>query len=518
MAPRKQLSIPTTATLPHRHRLHPTSRDVYKTLSRLSRSSLIELAVEWLEDHNLDLCGPYMLTDEEDDGDGGDAPYEPVQSVEELREIYQEFQDRKGTKREIVDRIMEGDWRQGVTLYQHAMAEARFLIDHPSSQRWNTLKLSKRGEKEEAPDEDIMDSKQGHLPRFHAHTFLLNLQRQISSMAKAHYYITRVKDLGVALLRVFILDSPYNTQRSLTEMVVPKSGATEGSKSIFLIFPDGSPFVYVSLASATAQVTGVEGRSLQKIVLEAVPKAFSKPQARYSLQTTSLAAKSLQGLLSLRGSGRSNAAAGGWSIFAEDSFGHSALNYSKPAVKEESPPDIGDEDKENVHPNIMRNKRSLDLPSDQDPKRLRKIAAGRFGVSALETDGRGIDRFDVRIDDPFTNPSELLNQPLGIHSATRTAETTTSSENTQSRGHKSRPSLLDKAAVDDEEERIDDSLQSIIDDEWKPDVRLSFQGSHVFAGIRQLVEQGVVDGVRMPGWMTGEAGVSVGVVKRGKIM
>jgi central kinetochore subunit Mis15/CHL4 len=48
-------------------------------------------------------------------------------------------------------------------------------------------------------------------------------------------------------------------------------------------------------------------------------------------------------------------------------------------------------------------------------------------------------------------------------------------------------------------------------------VRLTFHGSHVFAGIRQLVECGIVDGERMPGWMTGEEGVTIGAVRNGRI-
>jgi len=62
---------------------------------------------------------------------------------------------------------------------------------------------------------------------------------------------------------------------------------------------------------------------------------------------------------------------------------------------------------------------------------------------------------------------------------------------------------------EDEEEEINDS--------WQPSIRLSFQGSHVFAGIRQLVEKGIIDGEKMPGWMTGEVGVSIGVVKNGRM-
>jgi len=53
--------------------------------------------------------------------------------------------------------------------------------------------------------------------------------------------------------------------------------------------------------------------------------------------------------------------------------------------------------------------------------------------------------------------------------------------------------------------------------EWRPGVRLTLHGPHVFAGLRQLVEAGIVDGERMPGWMTGEEGVTVGAVRHGRI-
>ena len=55
------------------------------------------------------------------------------------------------------------------------------------------------------------------------------------------------------------------------------------------------------------------------------------------------------------------------------------------------------------------------------------------------------------------------------------------------------------------------------DSRWSPNVRITFQGTHVFAGIRQLVEAGIIDGERMPGWMTGEDGVTAGVVRHGRI-
>ena len=47
--------------------------------------------------------------------------------------------------------------------------------------------------------------------------------------------------------------------------------------------------------------------------------------------------------------------------------------------------------------------------------------------------------------------------------------------------------------------------------------RIAFTGTHVFAGIRQLVEEGIIDGEKMPGWMTGEAAVTIGAVREGRI-
>ncbi|EOD44616.1 CHL4 domain-containing protein [Neofusicoccum parvum] len=285
---RRTLSVPTNAALPHTQRMPATSPDVSKTLSRLSRQSLLELVLEWLDKKNRDYCQPFLARGPDDDEDG-DAPYTAATSEEEVIEAYKELKARKGGKREVVDRILEGDWKHGITLYQLAMAETRYLLDHPNSLRWNALQLSKvtgsGGTSADDSVEVIDESAATSLPRFHATTFVLNLQKEVAPVTKAHYYITRVKAFGISLLR-------------------------------------------------------------------------------------------------------------------------------------------------------------------------------------KEDDGKGLERLDVRMEDPF-------------------------------------PPTSVQAEASEEP--------------WTPDVHLSFQGSHVFAGVRQLVEQGIVDGEKMPGWMAGDAGVSVGVVKEGRV-
>jgi central kinetochore subunit Mis15/CHL4 len=112
-------------------------------------------------------------------------------------------------------------------------------------------------------------------------------------------------------------------------------------------------------------------------------------------------------------------------------------------------------------------------------KRLKRVAEGRFGVSAEEEDGLGLQRFDVKIEDAFLRSRDSRN-----------------------------------ADVDDSNTIMGEGASGKL---WKPSVKLSFQGSHVFAGIRKLVESGIIDGEKLPGWMTGEAGVSNGTVRNGRL-
>lgn len=474
---RKALSVPTNAALSHTQRLPARNPSIAKTLSRLNRESLLELALEWLNSKNREYCLPYLARQDDDEDD--DIPYTPATSIDEVIEAYRDLKGRKGGKKEVVDRMLEGDWRHGITLYQLAMAETRYLLDHPNSQQWNALQLSKVKGKA-AADDDAMVIDEGsatNLPRFHATSFVLNLQREVAPIIKAHYYITRVKAFGICLLRVYIQDSPYDHP-------LPTSSSPEGSKSLFMVFPDGSPYVYVSIATNLGQKVGAEGRSLRKVVVDvstpatcahlrlivaqAVPKALSKPHHRYTLTTTSLTSRNLSTLLSLRGPGRSNSAPAGWSIFAENSFGHASLDYDTPRHGESlfagNATAGAEQSKRHGGGAGSRNKRGQGTAKEDDStKRRKKIANARFGASGHEDDGKGLESLEVRMEDPFP----------------------------QTAGQEAEP--------------------------WTPDMRITLRGSHIHAGVRQLVEHGVVEGERMPGWMAGEAGVSVGTVKNGRI-
>jgi central kinetochore subunit Mis15/CHL4 len=294
-------------------------------------------------------------------------------------------------------------------------------------------------------------------------------------------------------LRVYIHDSPYSTEASLAK----DTKSPDSAKSVFFIWPNGTPFVYSSIANHLGQVVGDDGRHLRDIVQQAIPRAFSRPSARYQLASTNMTTKSLDALLTYRGPGKSNAAAGGWSVFQDHSFSQNALDFITTQKV-----DANEKKNTSLDTSAGRPKRPLENTETSESKRRREVAVGRFGTSAQPGDGQGLERFEVRIDDPFPQSTASTLSNNGNDAPDLNARPS-------SRSRRGRPSLLDRSL--EEIEEIEDG------ESWVPDVRVVFQGSHVFAGVRQLVEHGVVDGEAMPGWMTGEAGITIGAIKDGRV-
>lgn len=457
MACPKSIRAPTTASLLSTVRISPTSPSVVKAFGKLSRQALLDLVFKWLDDNNAQSFPPYLERDEVDgvDDDEDTSPYPAEKTVDDVRNAYQDLQERKGGRREVIDRILEGDWRHGITLRQLAMADICHMEDHPASLRWTALELARIGMEDDKQRSDLSAC----LPRVHASTFLKSLQEQIAPLVKAHYHLARSNSLPLTFLRILVTNSPYQHPRQTPESL------TDSSRVVYVAFPDSCPFVYTSIstgsrpsASSTTAV-GTDTRSLQHLVREAIPKALSRPQERYTLKATSLTAKDLQALLALRGPSRSNVANGAFSIFAD-------------AVVEGSPLDprpsstVSPEEYMN-HPkteNKIPDKHDSNTHANTHTAKKRKLAVdSRFGTSG-SLSSAPLDRFDVR----------LFDSPRDHNDDTRPEST-------------------------------------------QPSVALTFSGSDVISGIRKLAELGIVDATRMPSWMTGEEGVSiVAAVHRGR--
>ncbi|KAI1123509.1 centromere protein Chl4/mis15/CENP-N [Nemania abortiva] len=564
MAP--PLSLPTTARLPSSLHVDPSNPSVVKALGRLSRSSLLSLVLDWLDPSNQSLCPPLLrepLSDEEGEDEFETDLHPPAHSLAELRELYVDMQTRKGSRREVVDRILEGDWRKGLSLYQLAMADLQYLYDHPGTLKWACYKIQRLqtpGHEDDVDADrsyDKIDKTALHVPRFHPSTFLQNLQAEVLPDVKAHYNFDRPKGLPLLLLRIFVIDSPYNTDLAVSAASGSTSSTSrpvtsfDASRTIYVAFPDASPHIFVSKSQSAGPTTNSETRSLRALVVEGIPKALSRPRERYALKAANIQTKNLDAMLSLRGPGRSNAASGGWGIYANDKAidarTHSPLNPLLP-----TPPlsdDAAEEDEGEVYdarnPETTTRKRPLDpeiTEEEKRRKRARLVAQARFGDNAQIDDGKGIERVDILVEDPFPVSARameggsdndqdgqeaqrpLSRRPKGRRSAVDASlleeaerEEDEDSEHQQRGGRDQEADASEDAALRRTGRQAREGDRDREKWAWRPNVRISLHGPHVFAGIRQLVEAGLIDGERMPGWMTGEDGVTMGAVRNGRI-
>lgn len=511
MARRSSILAPSAASLPDTFRIPANTSALIKSLGRLSRSSLIALVLQWLDGRYVQACRPYLRDDAvsreqwEDDDDGAN-PYDPAASIDELRELYTDLQERKGGKREVVDRILEGDWRNGLTLRQLAMADVRFIEDHPTAScRWTALQLSPHTPGESAKRKhDSSHTFSTPLPQSYGPTFLKSLQSEISPLVKAHYYISRSANLPLTFVRIFIIDSPYQYPRQSPYTF------TDASRLIYLVFPDSSPFIYSSLYSIPAlrnsssstssrAVVTTDTRTLRRIVMDAIPKALSRPQHRYTLKPTSLTTKNLHTLLALRGPGRTNAANGAFSVFAD-------------AAIEEGP---------------------LDPRLPKSISTHESIRKGKQGTSSLEAQKENIPQtvpaFTKRSYLALADSDNATNQKRQKTILSRFgtgASSRSSSENeAETLGPRTSASPTVPVSANPSLEKLEIHLQDPVTplpQDQEPvlggDITLTvtFSGSEVISGLRQLAELGVVDATKMPSWMTGEEGVSSATVRNGK--
>lgn len=502
-------TFPTSAALPGSTRLPSTHPTVYRLLTRLSRSSLLTVVQEWLNPQNASTCAPYLAGDVLDE----DSTHDVAQSLEELQEVYDELENGKGGKREIVDRILEGDWRHGVSLRQLAMVDIQYLLDHPTSQKWTALRLVSVLPESPAIDEQNAYNKEDEcrLPRFHAPTFVKNLHQEIGILAKAHYNTTRLLSLPITLVRISIFDSPYNTLGAAPR--TNTSPYSDASTTLYIAFPDNTPAIYVSLATSSGTAKSADGKSLRTRVIDALPKAISRPQERYTLKTTSLSTRSLDALVSVRGPGSGHAASAGWSTFADGAFEKSPLTPYIPSSGErqynfENKEYVPEHDHQDVNhgkpDNYCNELLGKDNESEPLQKRRRLIARVRFGDVGPDSSQTGIERLDIRLESLFPD--------MGSNDIVE--DNTIIAEEVQDSGQKHGRSALSPIGEPSGGLFKDDEGS---DHGWRPNVQLTFSGSNVFSGIRKLVESGVINGKKMPGWMTGENGVSFGVVRDGKV-
>ncbi|EHK96752.1 hypothetical protein M7I_7557 [Glarea lozoyensis 74030] len=111
-----------------------------------------------------------------------------------------------------------------------------------------------------------------------------------------------------------------------------------------------------------------------------------------------MSARNLAALIDRRGGGKTNAAGGGWSIYTEEKKDGSdnPLNTQLPTPEPSLPDDM-----DQLNQNLPRGMKRRAHEDNNIVKRRKLLAQGRFGNTAKADDGKGIERFDIRLADAF---------------------------------------------------------------------------------------------------------------------
>lgn len=102
--------LPNTLVLPH-------STAIRRLVSRLSKDSLLELVLTWLDAAKVDLYSPDLTSEDEDEDD---------LTLDDVRETYEGFKKARNVKgKDVVERIVEREWRSGLNMLQIAELDYR---------------------------------------------------------------------------------------------------------------------------------------------------------------------------------------------------------------------------------------------------------------------------------------------------------------------------------------------------------------------------------------------------------
>ena len=523
MAPRASTRAPTTAPIASTPKVNSTNRPLAKSLVRLSRSALIDLALSWLEKQDQPACAPYLASNRnlEEEAEE-DYLWEPAESIEDLRKLYKALHQEEGKPRDVIDRILDGDWRRGLSLHQLATIDFAVLQNNESALRWTALKLVPLlAESHDTSPNPLKRKRKRPQPLYPSQvspqTFIASLQSQISPLVKAHYFLHRLTfhdhNQPLSILRLYLSDSPY-----ALPTLAEKASFTDASRTLYIAFPDSCPFVYVALSGSSAvgvKKVGpkVDINALKRVVLEAVPRALSRPHERWALETTALSAKSLATMCSLRGNGRGGAAQGAWSVFADGIVEGGVLDV------------VGEGNKKRK----VLSERDINAPTEANDtskaaKKRKTEVAKRFGTTGLEAAEHKapLDRMHVRLEESVGSPhSENSSLPFPTGEPPSKPRTKKDLLSTSFSPSQNRPTAASAGLAQPTSYLAAHSASSQPSTTTTPTiapVSLSFTGTDVFAGIRALAEAGYVDLGRMPAWMTGEEGVSALVVREGVVL
>lgn len=420
-------------------------------LSRLPKSSIISLILLWPQLKNTQ---PLLR--------GANTSQKEYNRQVRNDAKQMRAQSSKWKKSKLVDRILFEYWTDGLNLLQLAQIDCQLIVDNPNAYFW-VLSTVKNAWGEQVPlslDPPL---------------FLKRLARELSKIFMSYIYVCTHPNLPLVLIRIQVFDLlPSN--RQLTKRLATQRSHITSHKPYFLAVPMNSPHLIHS-----------PGNDLvSEIVLQVVESSLAEsPRELLLLDMPKLqkAVRSLESMHILKGVSRFANSLGPWIPYADGEADISPL-----ANLEDHP--------------VLVNKVEACASAQE---KLEKMANIRF---------KGTPSGNIKSDKLFEdNKSLQKRRRLDVDNEDESLVTRLVKKSRFSTVAPIRYAEFTIKSLFSESNEADDDLSS--------NVAMKLVGTDVFAGLHELAtkttnpEEAVVIPEELPGWLTGEEGLSCGTVRNG---
>ena len=270
------------STIPDSARLPPTSIETGKSLRRLSREAMIDLALKWLEPENQPLCAPTL----DPDADAIDPTLASgsLPTIVHVRQRFESASKLKDSRKEILEAV-QTHWPAGLTLKQWAMVdEARIMAEvaedgAPGGMQWMQFGI----ENQKVDYGEVLagyvrdDDNSTTTLRIKPALLMHDLQTYLGPLVKTHVRLLQPSSRFFVLRVVCFGDDTSSTSDG-------QLLNADSPKVLYLAFEDVCRTIYASPLNIK-----LDGDDSPSLVVQALEKLLSSDKAKIQLVTKSSA-------------------------------------------------------------------------------------------------------------------------------------------------------------------------------------------------------------------------------------
>lgn len=378
------------------------------------------------------------------------------------------FKKKKVRRRVLASKILIQYWPRGLNLYQIAQIESYLMIHKPNNYSWSSSTAWNA-------------SQQKSILNIDPQKFIRNLRRDLSKFYLTSLYIFKYPELPLIVCRVQLFDfnnaflnslPDRNSKTEILPSIIHKSMEKElvSRRPFYIAFPENSPTI----------IHSGDSDSYAQLILLSVQKTISEREPIIVRANDTSLVQSLESIVFLHGPSRYSESLGPWKSYADSSFDISPLSNTEAHMSA-------------TGKRTISNEVSTDDLNSSELKRIKlentmmKFKGSKEGIRVQKI-------------------KELKN----LH------------ERTHNLNGKSSFAQLDIPTPYSSLIPVEKIEFTLINELPEMDggitIKFKFKGNDVFGGLHELCDNDLIDISKVPGWLTGENGISSGTIYNGDFL